>query len=461
MTTKSRASAQDGSYDLDCAVMLCMAGSWPAVTECDGAYAYMLDRITDLPPQSPFGVCSMADGSGYDAFALDYAVGSRQARNAYSCPTGSSLYFSQAGGGVTAFCFETRTEVIRTDEQCYKTYQGITEATYRQLVADLTLEPGTDSAWDSPRTIVETPVSALGSFEELCTTTDVNVEVTANDGVTVPPLSSFCLTPLIAPSNSEICNGRWGIAEAVGGNSAHAPRASCARTSEGETVLAMTAHKGEPNSLNQLLVSAPAARSYDSVRASVEFMIPEDYKVFDGGRLAFGVLIGEASCSSGGCAPEDQKGAMIRAQFKEAENGSITLQNYSYHLDRGTKSQTVDSVWEGNGTQEVTWGAGKDMSQPIPKGEWITLTYDVTLNDPGQANGRSVLSAYDSAGKIIGVAAFTGVTYRPDSTWKISGLAMTEKYTHPLTQMPTQTQSIFYRNFKLQGGDTAAPGCSG
>jgi hypothetical protein len=451
---RDEAMAQDGSYDLDCAVILCMAGGWPGVAECEGAYSYMIDRITDIPPRPPFGICSMADGSGYEAYDLDYVIGSRGARNSYTCPAGTSLYFDRISkwGAVMVFCYAEKAEVMKGDGLCYNRYTGLVGAIYHQLEADLTVEPGTSSEWESPKTVSEEVIAPPESFEEMCATANV----TAPGGVTAPPLSSAGLTPLAAPSNSEICNGKWGVAQAIGGNPAHALRASCAKTTEGETVLAVTAYKGEANSLIQANVPVPAAKSYTSVRASVEFMIPEDFEAWDSGRLAFGILIGEASCASGGCAPSNQKGAMIRAQFKEAPGGSITLRNYSYHLDRTSKTEVVNSPWAGTGTKTATYGAGTNMAKPIPRGEWITMTFDVTLNDPGRANGRSVLSAWDASGNLIGATAFNGVTYRPDSTWKFNGLVMTEKYTHAVTRPPSRTQSMFYRNYKLFGGDATA-----
>lgn len=46
------------AYDMDCAIMLCMAGGFPPSTVCAAAYAEMIRRITPWPSQPPFGVCT-------------------------------------------------------------------------------------------------------------------------------------------------------------------------------------------------------------------------------------------------------------------------------------------------------------------------------------------------------------------------------------------------------------------
>lgn len=51
-----RASA----YDMDCAIMLCIAGGFPASTVCSAAYAEMIRRVTPWPIQPPFGICTYA-----------------------------------------------------------------------------------------------------------------------------------------------------------------------------------------------------------------------------------------------------------------------------------------------------------------------------------------------------------------------------------------------------------------
>lgn len=52
------------SYDLDCAVILCLAGGFP--TGCAAAYSYMIRRITSVPPKPPFGFCAMGSLSDVD-----------------------------------------------------------------------------------------------------------------------------------------------------------------------------------------------------------------------------------------------------------------------------------------------------------------------------------------------------------------------------------------------------------
>jgi len=59
-TRKARAQG----YDLDCAVILCLAGGFP--TGCGAAYSYMIDRITSTPPKPPFGFCAMGSLSNVD-----------------------------------------------------------------------------------------------------------------------------------------------------------------------------------------------------------------------------------------------------------------------------------------------------------------------------------------------------------------------------------------------------------
>lgn len=56
--------AEAAGYDIDCAVILCLAGGFP--TGCGAAYSYMIRRITSTPPKPPFGFCAMGDLSDVD-----------------------------------------------------------------------------------------------------------------------------------------------------------------------------------------------------------------------------------------------------------------------------------------------------------------------------------------------------------------------------------------------------------
>lgn len=48
------------AYDMDCAIMLCMAGGFPPSAVCSAAYATMIRRITPWPVLPPFGICTFA-----------------------------------------------------------------------------------------------------------------------------------------------------------------------------------------------------------------------------------------------------------------------------------------------------------------------------------------------------------------------------------------------------------------
>lgn len=51
---------QSRAYDMDCAIMLCMAGGFPSSAVCAAAYAEMIRRITPWPVRPPFGICTFA-----------------------------------------------------------------------------------------------------------------------------------------------------------------------------------------------------------------------------------------------------------------------------------------------------------------------------------------------------------------------------------------------------------------
>lgn len=65
-------SSKVRAYDIDCAIILCMAGGFPASAVCSAAYRTMIRRITPHPVRPPFGVCTFASApSGTSASAAE------------------------------------------------------------------------------------------------------------------------------------------------------------------------------------------------------------------------------------------------------------------------------------------------------------------------------------------------------------------------------------------------------
>ncbi|MBB5224571.1 hypothetical protein HNP73_004542 [Amaricoccus macauensis] len=84
-------------YDIDCAVILCMAAGFPSESSgtCSDAYDYMIDRITDRPPEPPFDTCTMSDGSAYGAAEVAFARPSRQSRVGWICLEPAPMAFDE------------------------------------------------------------------------------------------------------------------------------------------------------------------------------------------------------------------------------------------------------------------------------------------------------------------------------------------------------------------------------
>ena len=89
------ATASD--YDLDCAIILCLAAGFPAEPSgtCAEAFEHMIDRVTDMPPKPPVGVCHTSDGSEYAPARVLFSQPSRQSRLGWICPDPSPMRFSE------------------------------------------------------------------------------------------------------------------------------------------------------------------------------------------------------------------------------------------------------------------------------------------------------------------------------------------------------------------------------
>ncbi len=150
-------SDQAHAYDMDCKVILCIAGGFPA--GCADAYSYMVKRITRFPkPLPPFGFCAMSDGSEYNAHKVDYSY-LGQGPQAYDCPEGKQLYYrreeteSGGWGNEVAFCYTHKTsqQVGWGRDQNWQTvYHGQSSATPVNFQLKITIEPGTKHEFRSP-----------------------------------------------------------------------------------------------------------------------------------------------------------------------------------------------------------------------------------------------------------------------------------------------------------------------
>lgn len=146
------------AFDMDCKVILCLAGGFPA--GCGDAYSYMIDRITRSPrPLPPFGFCALSDGSEYTAHDVQYRYLHR-GPEAYDCPEGKTLFYrreeeDRGFGQEITFCYtHTSGGGIRTnrdgDEIDRTIYHERSPATRVNFELNITIEPGTAHEFRSP-----------------------------------------------------------------------------------------------------------------------------------------------------------------------------------------------------------------------------------------------------------------------------------------------------------------------
>ncbi len=143
------------AYDMDCKVILCLAGGFP--TGCGDAYGYMIDRITARPPKPPFGYCALSDGAEYTDHAVRYSRPGPHTQAGYYCPPGKQLFHAHRdddGGGrgdVEAFCYtHATTRTVGRDDDVQTTYHGRSAAMPITFEVQITLEPGAAAEFRSP-----------------------------------------------------------------------------------------------------------------------------------------------------------------------------------------------------------------------------------------------------------------------------------------------------------------------
>ncbi|TPW27072.1 hypothetical protein FJU08_20910 [Martelella alba] len=145
----------EGDYDLDCAVILCLAGGFPE--GCDKAYVYMLDRITHIPPKPPFGFCAMSDGSEYTDYTAPHRRLRSEDEDGWYCPDGLKLHHevTRDDNGrrqVEAFCYESvsyRWKGYGEDRRKVPVYRNRQAATPLDLEMQITIAPGTADEYRS------------------------------------------------------------------------------------------------------------------------------------------------------------------------------------------------------------------------------------------------------------------------------------------------------------------------
>lgn len=59
-------SAKAQSYPIDCAILLCLSGGWPASVPCARARAEFIRRITPWPVEPPLQIWRCPMGASYE-----------------------------------------------------------------------------------------------------------------------------------------------------------------------------------------------------------------------------------------------------------------------------------------------------------------------------------------------------------------------------------------------------------
>lgn len=143
------ASAVD--YDLDCAVILCLAGGFPS--GCGPAKSYMMKRLRR--GKSPFGTCSQDDGTPYNNHNVQFSPGSGP--NQFMCSRSKNLHVWNAGddrgsrSDWQGICYTsaTRTTSYGRDDNDAIQYNGRSPAFRYDWRVQVTVEPGTPQAFVS------------------------------------------------------------------------------------------------------------------------------------------------------------------------------------------------------------------------------------------------------------------------------------------------------------------------
>lgn len=150
---------QAQSYDMDCKVILCLAGGFPS--GCGDAKSYMFKRLRK--GKAPFGICSFDNGDPYEGARVNAHF--LHGQDSYYCPPPKKLFYREYRDGessfsnrrIEVFCYD-KIVVRRTgwnNEQKIE-YVGKTSAQHVNFYAQVTVEPGTDEEYHSPSYLINT-----------------------------------------------------------------------------------------------------------------------------------------------------------------------------------------------------------------------------------------------------------------------------------------------------------------
>jgi len=148
-------------YDIDCKVILCLAGGFPQ--GCANAKDYMIDRITSVPPKPPFGFCAFSNGTGYDDYEAPFSF--LGGRDSFLCPEGSNLFYQPGFGGEGGqerriFCYEEEIQSSFSAGGRFQNdfdssldrfrFKGITPPVNVNYRIQITIQPGQADEFRSP-----------------------------------------------------------------------------------------------------------------------------------------------------------------------------------------------------------------------------------------------------------------------------------------------------------------------
>jgi hypothetical protein len=129
------------AYPVDCAILLCLAGGWPASAECAHARAVFIARITPWPVEPPLQIwnCPMRASLGRDVSPMErlYEIAFREAGGGASlstreAPFGLQLVLDGAEVDISdpAFDFVRSIHVFQIDYRRIRDKDGICTTSY-------------------------------------------------------------------------------------------------------------------------------------------------------------------------------------------------------------------------------------------------------------------------------------------------------------------------------------------